>query len=487
MNKFKPVMFVGTASDVGKSVLATAFCRVLKQEGYQPAPFKAQNMSLNSYVTPEGLELGRAQAVQAEACNIPSHTDMNPVLLKPNSEKSSQIVLNGKPVGNQSAREYFLGNNKEKLFEEAKAAFQRLHEKYSPIVMEGAGSISELNLKKRDISNMRMAMAAGADVYLVADIDKGGVFASVYGSIQLLNPEERKHIKGIIINKFRGDASLFEEGKNLIKDLTGIPVVGLLPYFKDIFIEEEDSVSLKKKFSKAVEKRLNIGVVLLPHISNFTDFSRLERDERVHLFYSHDKEELAASDILILPGTKSTIADLHFLRRKGIAEVILHAHKAGKKVIGICGGYQMMGSWIEDPYQVESEMVRYPGLGLLPVNTILEKEKQTVERTFLYRDLDTPCKGYEVHMGKTIGSGNPLIYFQDGTTDGCWLSDQCWGTYLHGILDNAVVLDDLLREKGNRSEDLLNWADFKQQQYDKLADHLRRHLDLDYMINLLNA
>ena len=368
-------MFVGTGSDVGKSIIATGICRILKQDGHTPAPFKAQNMSLNSFATPEGLEIGRAQAVQAEACQIPCHTNMNPVLLKPTSEKTSQIVLNGKPIGDQSAKDYFLGNNKENLFEAAKSAFTELEKKYQPIVMEGAGSISELNLKHRDIVNMRMADYANACVYLVADIDKGGIFGTVYGTIALLEDWERKLIKGIVINKFRGDAALFKEGSKKLEELTGIPVLGIVPYAKDIYIEDEDSVALnqKRKFSGSI--KINVAVVLLPHISNYTDFNLLERDERVNLYYSRDTEEIQQAEIIILPGTKNTIADLQFLRKTGVAQAVLKAFDANKKVIGICGGYQMLGEEIRDPFGVESKTESIPGLGIIPVQTTLTKEK----------------------------------------------------------------------------------------------------------------
>ncbi|HWV31233.1 MAG TPA: cobyric acid synthase, partial [Dyadobacter sp.] len=261
-NKLRPIMFVGTGSDVGKSVITAGFCRIFKQDGYQPAPFKAQNMSLNSFVTADGLELGRAQAVQAEAAQVPCESDMNPVLLKPTNDKTSQVVLNGKPVGNQSAYEYFMANDRRELFSAVKEAFDRLAARYSPIVMEGAGSISELNLKHRDITNLRMAAHAGAAVYLIADIDKGGVFGSVYGTIALLTPEERACMKGIIINKFRGDGRLFEEGKRMLEELTGLPVVGILPYFRDIHIEQEDSVSLELKYRSGVEGKVNVAVIL---------------------------------------------------------------------------------------------------------------------------------------------------------------------------------------------------------------------------------
>src|SRR5574344_2273285 len=287
------IMFVGTGSDVGKSIIAAAFCRIFKQDGYQPAPFKAQNMALNSFATPEGLEIGRAQAVQAEAAGVPCSTDMNPLLLKPSSDHTSQVVLNGRPAGNQSAYSYFRKEGREELRNEVNAAFDRLSTKYNPIVMEGAGSVSEINLREVDIVNMPMAIHAGARVILVADIERGGVFASVYGSIMLMTPQERELVKGIIINKFRGDSRLFEEGKRMIEKLCGIPVLGVIPHFSDIHIEEEDSVSLESKNRSAGNDsgRIKVAVVLLRHLSNFTDFDTLERDDRVRLFYSNNTEE----------------------------------------------------------------------------------------------------------------------------------------------------------------------------------------------------
>ncbi|WP_372746705.1 cobyric acid synthase, partial [Lutibacter sp.] len=424
--KLNPIMFVGTGSDVGKSIITAGVCRILKQEGYNPAPFKAQNMSLNSFVTPDGLEIGRAQAVQAEACGIPCHTNMNPVLLKPTSQKSSQIVLNGKPIGNQTANDYFLGNNKENLFKEAQKAFDALAKKYAPIVMEGAGSISELNLKSRDIVNLRMAAYANANVFLVADIDKGGVFASVYGSIALLEDWERKLIKGIIINKFRGDISLFEQGKEIIENLTKIPVIGVVPWATDIYIEDEDSVALKTKKDAVINDKINIAVVLLPHISNYTDFNMLERDERVHLFYSKSSDEISKADIIILPGTKNTLADLQFLRKEGLAKVILNAFENNKKVIGICGGYQMMGLEVSDTFEVESTDKYVPGLGLLPIKTEMTQEKHTIQRIFNYKNSKEICHGYEIHMGiSTTTKPSPLLSI-NGEDEGYLLSNNCW-------------------------------------------------------------
>lgn len=348
MKKLHPVMFAGTGSDVGKSIIAAAFCRIFRQDGYHPAPFKAQNMALNSYATPEGLEIGRAQAVQAEAAGVPCHTDMNPLLLKPSSDHTSQVVLNGRPIGNRNAYDYFRVEGREELRREVCSAYDRLATRYNPIVLEGAGSISEINLRDTDLVNLPMALHAGADVILVGDIDRGGVFASVYGSLMLLRPHERERIKGILINKFRGDIRLFEPGIKMLEDLCGIPVVGVVPYYRDIYIEEEDSTALATKSVQAEQGKVNIAVILLRHLSNFTDFNVLERD-RVFIFYTNNTDEIAKADIILLPGSKSTLADLHELRRNGVAQAVIRAHREGATVMGICGGYQLMGQKFVTP------------------------------------------------------------------------------------------------------------------------------------------
>ncbi|HWV68822.1 cobyric acid synthase [Chitinophaga sp.] len=480
MKQLRPVMFVGTASDVGKSVITAGFCRIFKQDGYSPAPFKAQNMSLNSYATPDGLEIGRAQAVQAAAAGVPCNTDMNPVLLKPTSDRNAQLVLHGKPAGNQSAWEYFMEDDKRALFDEVKGAFDRLSQRYNPVVMEGAGSISELNLRAKDITNMRIALHAGAAVYLIADIDRGGVFGSVYGTIALLPPEEKALIKGIIINKFRGDIRLFEDGKATLEKITGVPVTGVLPYYHDIYIEEEDAVSLQLKQKRFVQGEINIAIVLLRHMSNFTDFNVLEKDERVNIFYTDNPAELAAADIIILPGSKNTMADLVAIRNNGTAAAITEAYKRNKAVIGICGGYQMMGQQVADPYGVEGAAGSIPGLGILPVNTVLTKEKVTRQRTFYYRGQQKICEGYEIHMGDTAAAvPSPLNAFTGGGTDGYFLRDNCWGTYLHGILDNDAVINDLLAHCGKPAvAKEFDYRRFREEQYNKLATHIREHLDI---------
>lgn len=488
-----PIMFAGTGSDVGKSIVAAAFCRIFKQDGYAPAPFKAQNMALNSYATPEGLEIGRAQAVQAEAAGVPCHTDMNPLLLKPQSDHTSQVVLNGKPIGNRNAYDYFRKEGREELRKEVYAAFDRLSARYNPVVMEGAGSLAEINLRETDLVNMPMAMHAKADVILVGDIDRGGVFASVYGSLMLLTPEERKRVKGILINKFRGDIRLFEPGIKMLEDLCGIPVLGVIPYYKDIHIEEEDSVALASKAVQAQQGKVNVAVVLLRHLSNFTDFNVLERDSRIHLFYTNNVDELAKADIILLPGSKSTIDDLYELRRNGVAQAILRAHRNGATVMGICGGYQMMGQQILDPDHVEGEWEALPGLGLLPTVTRMSGEKVTRQVKFhIYEDSTEILDGYEIHMGITTPvegeTIQPLNQMENGEWDGCWVSDTCMGSYIHGILDNPSFIDFLLRPHAHKlpqQTTVFDYQQFKELQYDKLADHVRMHVNLPLVYQIL--
>ena len=491
MNKnLHPLMLAGTGSDVGKSIIAAAFCRIFLQDGYHPAPFKAQNMALNSYATPEGLEIGRAQAVQAEAAGVPCHTDMNPLLLKPSSDHTSQVVLNGRPIGNRNAYEYFRREGREELRKEVHAAFDRLAARYNPVVMEGAGSISEINLRDSDLVNLPMAMHAGADVILVADIDRGGVFASVYGSVMLLRPEERKHIKGILINKFRGDIRLFESGVKMLEDLCGVPVVGVVPYYKDIYIEEEDSVMLQTKNIRAGQGKVNVAVVLLRHLSNLTDFNVLERDPRVHLFYTNNTDELMKADIILLPGSKSTLSDLYELRRNGVAQAIVRAHREGATVMGICGGYQLMGREVCDPDHVEGEIERLPGLGLLPVSTRMQGEKVTRQVRFRFLEDSAVCEGYEIHMGTTTPLADvpvsPLNHLADGREDGYFVDRTCMGTYVHGILDNPSVIDYLLEPFADKlKETAFDYKAFKEEQYDKLAAHVRKHVDLPLIYQIL--
>lgn len=482
--KLHPVMLVGTGSDVGKSVMAAALCRIFKQDGYRPAPFKAQNMALNSYATPEGLEIGRAQAVQAAAAGIPCHTDMNPLLLKPQSDHTSQVVLCGKPIGNKDAYNYWRRGTSDKdqgntpadtidYRAEVCAAFDRLAARYNPIVMEGAGSISELNLRDTDLVNMPMARHADADVILVGDIDRGGVFASVYGSIALQTPEDRKRIKGIIVNKFRGDMRLFDDGRRLLEDLCGVPVLGVVPYFRDIHIEEEDSVSLEQKRHQLAAGKVNVAVVLLRHISNFTDFDTLERDPRVNVFYTNNTTDLDQADIIILPGTKATLDDLLELRRNGCAGAIIRAHREGRTVVGICGGYQMLGLTVEDPDGIEGSIPALPGLGLLPIHTTMSSEKRTRQVSFQFGG--ETCQGYEIHQG--VSDTDELVL----------QTDHCIGTYIHGFLDNAPVINYLLKDKTTGPADVLSYAEFQEQQFDRLAEHVRKYVDIPRLYQMLQG
>ena len=502
-------MLVGTGSDVGKSIIATALCRIFKQDGYNPAPFKAQNMALNSYATPEGFEIGRAQAVQAEACGLPCHTDMNPLLLKPNSEHTTQVVLNGKPIGNRSAYDYFRKEGREELRQAVCEAYDRLSAKYNPIVMEGAGSVSEINLRDSDLVNMPMARHADADVILVADIDRGGVFASCYGSIMLQLPEDKKRIKGIIVNKFRGDIRLFEEGKKMLEDICGVPVLGVVPMFKDIVIEEEDSVELERKNKAphppkgachaddgACEKeyqKVNVAVVLLRHISNFTDFDILERDERVNLFYTSNTADIEKADIVILPGTKATLDDLYELRKNGVAQSIIRAHRNGATIIGICGGYQMLGQMVKDPDGIEGSIPQLPGLGLLDIETTMTADKTTTQVEFDFNG--EKCKGYEIHQGASLPC--PLPHRERVTEDKLPKvvekkevgneNGSVIGTYIHGFLDNPSVINYILKDKAKEVTETESIEDFKNRQYDLLADHVRKHIDIDKLYEIMNS
>ena len=390
-------------------------------------------------------------------------------------------MLNGKPIGNKNAYDFWRkeksGERKEKSGEridfrqEVCDAFDRLTKRYNPIVMEGAGSIAEINLKDRDLVNMSMARHAGADVILVGDIDRGGVFASVYGSIALQTPEDRKQIKGIIINKFRGDLRLFEEGRKMLEDICGVPVLGVVPYYKDIFIEEEDSVSLEKKQREVAEGKVNVAVVLLRHISNFTDFDTLERDPRVNLFYTNNINDLSQADIIILPGTKATLDDLLELRRNGCAQAIIRAHRDGRTVVGICGGYQMLGQMVNDPDGIEGTVASLPGLGLLPIQTTMTPEKTTRQVTFQFEG--HTCQGYEIHQG--ISDTDQIIL----------QTDHCIGTYIHGFLDNASVIEYLLKDKVVSNTSLKSYIEFKEEQYDKLAEHVRHYVDIEKLYQIL--
>ena len=372
------------------------------------------------------------------------------------------------------------------LFNKALRSYKRLADIFNPIVMEGAGSISEINLWEKDITNMRIALATNAVTYLIADIDKGGVFGSVYGTIQLLPPEERKLIKGIIINKFRGDISLFLSGKKMLEKLVGIPVVSIIPYYRDIFIDDEDSVIIDKKRTSGISNKINIVVVLLNHMSNFTDFNVLERIPEVHLFYTHSIDEILAADIVIIPGSKNTIEDLLYLRKTGLAKAIITAHHSGTSVYGICGGFQMMGLEINDPYHVEGEIEIASGLGILPVSTTLTKEKVTEQCLFTFLHNEAQCKGYEIHMGETRAADHsPVCRTVNGKDDGYYLNSQTWGTYIHGIFDNISIIKNIIETAGGKSSAVFNADDFKNDQYNKLAELVRENTEMEYIYKTL--
>ena len=497
----RALMFCGTGSDVGKSVITAGFCRILKRRGIAVAPFKSQNMALNSAVTPEGGEIGRAQGVQAEACGIAPHTDMNPILLKPNSDTGSQVIVQGRVVRNMGVKEY--NAYKPEAFTKVEESYRRLKERFSFIVMEGAGSIAEINLRAHDIANLKVAAMAGAPAILVADIDRGGVFAQIVGTLELLTPEEKAQVMGVIINKFRGDASLLESGIDFVEERTGVPVLGVLPWLKGISLPEEDSVALQNKGRGAVATdggtKLQVGVVRLPRISNYTDFSALEAEPDLELHYIDSPRQLDSLDLLILPGTKSTLADLAFLRESGISDAV---GRFKGPVVGICGGYQMLGAQVLDPHRVESGVGNAAGLGLLDVVTTMLKEKQThqVEAKLLAAGEElapgsgTGITGYEIHMGESVlGSGvRPFagIGKRSGSVasidDGAVSSDgRVFGTYLHGIFDNhgfrTAFLNRIRRGKGLPEQaEAAPAAD----PFDQLADHMERHLDMERIFRI---
>lgn len=480
-------MLGGTGSDVGKSLLVAGLCRIFKQDGYNPAPFKAQNMALNSYVTADGLELGRAQAVQAEAACIECTADMNPILLKPIGDCVSQVVLHGKPIGNRSAKDFFGIKGRKELEAEAHKSYDTLQRIYNPIVLEGAGSIAELNLMHLDIVNLPMARYADANVILVADISRGGVFASIYGSIMLQNPEDKTRIKGVIINKFRGDPTLFEGACHQLQEISGVPVIGVMPYLNDLHIEEEDSYFNKKKNIGIKDHKINVAVIRLPHISNFTDFDPLEISDNVNLFYTFDPIEILKSDIIIIPGTKATIVDLVEIFHNGVAQSIIEAYKDDKTIIGICGGYQMMGNMVYDPQGIEGNIHEIRGLGLLPITTTITSQKLTRRVNFKQLENGILGTGYEIHMGKTIleEDATPYAVLDDGTIDGCFVSNKCWGTYLHGIFENHNVVKSVISPIKQTADFEQEYMAFKEKQYDRLADEMRKNLNIDLIYKIM--
>lgn len=498
IHKAKAIMIQGTASNAGKSFLTAGLCRVFMQDGYRAAPFKSQNMALNSYITKDGLEMGRAQVMQAEAAGIEPRVEMNPILLKPTSHTGSQVIVNGQVLGNMSATDYFA--YKKQLVPKVEAAFEKLSEDFDIIVIEGAGSPAEINLRDCDIVNMGMAKIAKAPVLLTGDIDRGGVFASLYGTVKLLEEEEQQRIKGFIINKFRGDVEILRPGLDMIEEKTGIPVVGVVP-MTPLDLDDEDSLSERLNHTEA-QGIIDIAVIRLPHISNFTDFNVFERMDGVSLRYVKHLEALGNPDLIFLPGTKNTMVDLRWLRESGLEAAIVRHAEMRTPVVGICGGYQMLGEELEDPDEVEQGGTMR-GMGLLNTRTVFEPVKtRTQIGGCVIREEDVPLSttgkdvcGYEIHMGRTynLGRSRETIQLEDGRIDGlCNEAGTVFGTYLHGIFDfgdlAALLVGRLMQKKGM---DPGSWhfdpEAHKQQEYDKLADLIRSSLDMDKIYEILEV
>ena len=481
----KNIMIQGTMSNAGKSLLAAGLCRVLRQDGCRVAPFKSQNMALNSFITADGSEMGRAQAVQAEAAGVAPDVRMNPILLKPTTDVGSQVIVNGRAVGNMKAMEYF--RRKRELLPAVMEAYRSLDAEDDIIVIEGAGSPAEINLKTEDIVNMGLAQLVDAPVLLVGDIDRGGVFAQLYGTVALLEPEERARIKGTVINKFRGDRAILEPGLRQLEELCGVPVAGVVPYL-NVDIDDEDS--LTERFSRGGARGLiDVAVIRLPRISNFTDFSPFERYENVSLRYAGSVRELRRPDIVILPGTKSTVTDMEWLRESGLEAAVRRAAADGTLVIGICGGYQMLGRSISDPHGTESERREISGMGLMDTETVFltEKLQRQVRGVFsgvtgLLAPLNgVAYEGYEIHMGRS-GEEPPAL---------CG-SGSVYGSYVHGLFDAPQVCEAVLRAVCDRQGvdfsalGSFNAAEYRERQYDALADAVRRGLDMEYIRRVLN-
>ena len=478
----KKIMIQGTCSNAGKSMIATALCRIFTQDGYKVAPFKAQNMALNSFITDDGLEMGRAQAVQAEACRITPDVRMNPILLKPTSAEGSQVIVNGEVTRSANAEEYH--KLKAGLKKDVKNAFDSLSSEYDIIIIEGAGSPAEINLKEDDLSNMGTAKLCDAPVLLCGDIDRGGVFAALAGTVLLFDDEEKELVKGVMINKFRGKEEILKPGLDKLEEIIEKPVIGVVPYM-DIDIDDEDS--LTERFSrKNADSLIDIAVIRLPKISNFTDFNPFEYIDGVSVRYVKSRKEFKNPDLVIIPGTKNTMADLKWMRETGIEnEILKHADKGGP-VFGICGGYQMLGQTLSDPEGVEHGGTM-KGLGLLPHNTVFSSEKVRKSEEGMLSDVGgifsnlsgLEYKGYEMHMGTSDTEKNILS------------SGNIYGTYIHGIFDreeiSKAVAESLMREKGIDESELTTFdvESYKQTQYDKLADYVREALDIEYIYSIL--
>ena len=482
----KNIMIQGTMSNAGKSLLAAGLCRIFKQDGYRVAPFKSQNMALNSFITKNGAEMGRAQVVQAEAAGIEPDVRMNPILLKPTTDVGSQVIVNGQVQGNMRAMEYY--RRKREFIPAVMEAYNSLAQEYDIIVIEGAGSPAEINLKATDIVNMGLAELVDAPVLLVGDIDRGGVFAQLYGTIALLEPQEQQRIKGTIVNKFRGDRAILQPGIDILEKICGVPVAGVIPY-THVDIDDEDSLSTRFHTGDG-RKDIDIAVVKLPRISNFTDVSPLERFESVSVRYIERPDQLHQPDMILLPGTKSTIADLLWLRQSGLEAAICQQAARGCIVFGICGGYQMLGASVRDPLGVEAAGVtEIKGMGLLPMDTVFQGEKVQQQTSGVFGEIPGALHslsgmtytGYEIHMGRSQQQLAPLVN-----------QGNVYGSYIHGIFDGAgiaqAIIGDLAARKGIDPGTLTVFDPerYKQEQYDKLADAVRGGLDMDFVYKVLN-
>ena len=482
MSKARCIMVQGTMSGAGKSLLCAALCRIFAQDGYRTAPFKSQNMALNSFVTRDGLEMGRAQVVQAQAAGVEPDVRMNPILLKPSSDIGSLVIVNGEVRGDMPAKEYF--RRKKALIPDILRAYDGLASEFDIIVIEGAGSPAEINLKADDIVNMGLARLVAAPVLLAGDIDRGGVFAQLYGTVELLEPDERARICGLIINKFRGDVEILRPGLAMLEEKTRLPVVGVVPYLK-VDIEDEDSLSERLQQKNAV-KPLDVAIVRLPHISNFTDFMPLEQHPLLGVRYVQAARELGMPDLIILPGTKNTVNDLLWLRQCGLETAVQKLARRGTPVLGVCGGYQMLGGMLDDSAGTESGRPQtLRGLELLPTRTVftLEKRRAQVTATAAAPFAGAALTGYEIHTGRTTVEGAPFCTLADGTPDGC-VQGSVFGTYLHGLFDSGELTEKLAallcRRKGLAPETAapLTMQAYREQQFDLLADGVRRALDM---------
>ena len=483
MSRARRIMVQGTMSGAGKSLLCAALCRIFAQDGYRVAPFKSQNMALNSFVTRDGLEMGRAQVVQAQAAGVEPDVRMNPILLKPSSDTGSQVIVGGEVRGQMSAAAYF--RMKRQLIPEILAAFDSLSAEADIVVIEGAGSPAEINLKADDIVNMGLAKLVDAPVLLAGDIDRGGVFAQLYGTVALLEPEERARIAGLVINKFRGDVDILRPGLAMLEEKTGLPVLGVVPYLH-VEIEDEDSLSERLNARDAV-KPLDVAVIRLPHISNFTDFIPLEQHELLGVRYVQRARELGAPDLVILPGTKNTMEDLLWLRQSGLEAAVRRLAQAQTPVLGVCGGYQMLGQTLDDPAGTESgKPMSLAGLGLLPTRTTFDAQKRRTQVRAVA--LGAPfvgarMTGYEIHNGRTTVNGEPFCRLADGTPEGC-VCPNVFGTYLHGLFDSGELTQALVKllcaRKGISPKETrpTSMAEYRQAQFDLLADGVRKALDM---------